>query len=106
MRAQQSEVFMQNSRGIHAELTLSASVREALTTARGAQEHMKQKMDQTDGESLEELVSNLESELEDGDFKLDDVEFKLEEVSGKVEDLEGQLADAKSRIDDRESEDR
>jgi peptidoglycan hydrolase CwlO-like protein len=67
---------------------------------------MKQKMDQTDGESLEELVSNLESELEDGDFKLDDVEFKLEELSEKVDELEGELAVADSLIDDLESEDR
>jgi predicted nucleic acid-binding Zn-ribbon protein len=77
------------------------------------EEALEHKMDKTDGEGLEERVSDLESnheelesKLEDVDFKLDDVEFNLEEVSEKVEDHEGQLADAESRIDDLESEDR
>jgi chromosome segregation ATPase len=77
------------------------------------EEALEHKMDKTDGEGLEERVSDLESnheelesELEDVDFKLDDVEFKVEELSEKVEDHEGQLADADSRIDDLESEDR
>ena len=70
---------------------------------------MKQKMDQTDGESLEELVSNLESNHEELESQLEDLEdldSKHEELSEKVEDLEGELAVADSRIDDLESEDR
>ena len=80
---------------------------------RRIEEAMEHKMDKTDGEGLEERLSDLESnheelesKLEDVDFKLDDVEFKLEELSETVEDHEGQLADADSRIDDLESEDR
>src|SRR5215211_4559559 len=82
---------------------------EWMTRIEEAQEQMKQKMDETDGEDLEERVSDLESKLEDVDFKLEELEeldSKLEEVSEKVEDHEGQLADAESRIDNLESEDR
>ncbi|HSK82267.1 MAG TPA: hypothetical protein VK902_02530 [Rubrobacter sp.] len=49
------------------------------------EEALEHKMDKTDGEGLEERVSDLESKLEDVDFKLDDVEFKQEEVSEKVD---------------------
>jgi chromosome segregation ATPase len=69
-----------------------------------AQQQIKQKMDEMDGEGLQKRVSDLESKLEDVDFKLDDVEFNLEEVSEKVEDHEGQLVGAESRIDYLESE--
>jgi chromosome segregation ATPase len=99
MRAQERKEFMQKSRKVH-------PFEKRLRVLEEAQEQMKQKMDQTDGEGLEERVSDLEFKLEDVDFKLDDVEFNLEEVSDKVEDHEGQLADAESRIDDLESEDR
>jgi peptidoglycan hydrolase CwlO-like protein len=98
MRAQEREEFMQKSRKVH-------PFEKRLRLLEEAQEQMKLKMDEMDGEDLEERVSNLESKLEDVDFKLDDVEFKHEELSEKVEDHEGQLADAESRIDDLESED-
>jgi peptidoglycan hydrolase CwlO-like protein len=99
MRAQEREEFMQKSRKVH-------PFEKRLRLLEEAQEQMKLKMDETDGEGLQERVSDLESKLEDVEFKLDDVEVKLEEVSEKVEDLEGELADADSRIDDLESEDR
>jgi chromosome segregation ATPase len=97
MRAQEREEFMQKSRKVH-------PFEKRLRLLEKAHEQMKQKMDETDGEGLEQRVSDLESKLEDVDFRLDDVEFKLEEVSENVEDHEGQLADADSRIDDLESE--
>jgi predicted nucleic acid-binding Zn-ribbon protein len=97
MRAQEREEFMQKSRKVH-------PFEKRLRLLEEAQEQMKQKVDETDGEGLQERVSDLESKLEDVDFKLDDVEVKLEEVSEKVEDLEGELANADSRIDDLESE--
>jgi uncharacterized protein YeeX (DUF496 family) len=78
MRAQEREEFMQKPRKVH-------PFEKRLLLLEEAQEQMKQKMDQTDGEDLEERVSDLESKLEDVDFKLDDVEFNLEEVSEKVE---------------------
>jgi chromosome segregation ATPase len=92
MRAQEREEFMQKSRKVH-------PFEKRLRLLEEAQEQMKQKIDETDSEGLEERVSDLE-------FKLEDVEFKVMEVSEKVEDHEGQLADAESRIDDLESEDR
>src|SRR5215212_5244472 len=77
------------------------------------EEALEHKIEKTEGEDLDERLSDLESNheelestLEDAEFKLDDVEFKQEELSEKVEDHEGQLADADSRIDDLESEDR
>src|SRR5215212_10959876 len=100
-RVQEREESMQKSRKVH-------PFEKRLWLLEEALEH---KMDKTDGEGLEERVSDLESnheglesKLEDVDFKLDDVEFKQEELSEKVEDHEGQLADAESRIDDLESE--
>jgi len=99
MRAQEREEFMQKPRKVH-------PFEKRLRLLEEAQEQMKLKMDETDGEDLEERMSDLESKLEDVDFKLDDEEFKQEELSEKVEDHEGQLADAESRIDDLESEDR
>jgi hypothetical protein len=71
MRAQEREEFMQKSPKVHLFEKRLRLLEEAL-------EH---KMDETDGEGLEERVSDLESKLKDVDFKLDDVEFKLEEVS-------------------------
>src|ERR687889_2891095 len=100
MRAQQSEVFMQKSRKVH-------PFEKRLRLLEEAQEQMKQKMDDTDGEDLEERVSDLESKLEDVEFNLEELEeldSKHEELSEKVEVLEGELADADSRIDDLESE--
>jgi chromosome segregation ATPase len=70
------------------------------------EEALEHKMDKTDGEDLEERLSDLGSNHEELESTLEDAEFKLEEVSEKVEDHEGQLADAESRIDDLESEDR
>ena len=71
------------------------------------EEALEHKMDKTDGEDLEERVSDLESNHEELELKLEDLEeldSKHEELSGKVEDLEGELAVADSRIDDLESE--
>ena len=93
---------MQKSRKVH-------PFEKRLRLLEEAQEQMKQKMDETDGEDLEERVSDLESKLEDVEFnleELEDLDSKHEELSGKVEDLEGELAVADSRIDDLESEDR
>jgi predicted nucleic acid-binding Zn-ribbon protein len=73
------------------------------------EEALEQKMDKTDGENLEERVSDLESNHEELELQLEDLEeldSKHEELSEKVEDLEGELAVADSRIDDLESEDR
>src|SRR5215212_7237630 len=77
------------------------------------EEELEQKMDKTDGEDLDERVSDLESnheELESTqealEFTQEELDSKHEELSEKVEDLEGELADADSRIDDLESEDR
>jgi chromosome segregation ATPase len=95
--AQERKEFMQKSREVH-------PFEKHLRLLEEAHEQMKQKMDETDGEGLQERVSDLEFKLKDVDFKLHDVESNLEEVSEKVEDHEGQLADAESRIDDLESE--
>src|SRR5215212_5472904 len=62
-----------------------------------AQQQFNQKMDETDGENLEERLSDLESNHEE-------LDWKHEELSEKVEDLEGELEDADSRIDVLESE--
>jgi hypothetical protein len=73
------------------------------------EEALEHKMDKTDGENLEERVSDLESNHEEVELQLEDLEYldsKHEELSEKVEDLEGELAVADSRIDDLESEDR
>jgi chromosome segregation ATPase len=61
------------------------------------EEVLEHKMDKTDGEDLEERLSDLESNHEELDSKHD-------ELSEKVEDLEGEQAVADSRIDDLESE--
>jgi chaperonin cofactor prefoldin len=61
------------------------------------EEVLERKMDKTDGEDLEERVSDLESNHED-------LDWRHEELSEKVENLEGGQADADSRIDDLESE--
>ena len=50
------------------------------------EETLEHKMDKTDGEDLEERVSDLESEYEELESKLEDVEFNLEEL----EDLEAE----------------
>jgi predicted nucleic acid-binding Zn-ribbon protein len=76
---------------------------------RRIEEALEHKMDKTDGEDLEERLSDLESnheELESQLQELEDLDSRHEELSGKVEDLEGELAVADSRIDDLESEDR
>ena len=73
------------------------------------EEALEHKMDKTDGEDLEERLSDLESNHEELESQLEDLEYldsKHEELSEKVEDLEGELAVADSRIDDLESEDR
>jgi chromosome segregation ATPase len=73
------------------------------------EEALEHKMDKTDGEVLEERLSDLESNHEELESQLEDLEeldSKHEELSEKVEDLEGELAVADSRIDDLESEDR
>ena len=57
------------------------------------EEALEHKMDKTDGEDLEERLSDLKSNYED-------LDSRHEELSEKVEDHEGQLADADSRIDD------
>ena len=93
---------MQKSRKVH-------PFEKRLLLLEEAHEQIKQKMDETDGEGLEERVSDLESKLEDVEFNLEELEeldSKHEELSEKVEDLEGELAVADSRIDDLESEDR
>src|SRR5215208_5681707 len=72
-----------------------------------AQQQFNQKMDETDGENLEERLSDLESNHEELESQLEDLEeldWKHEELSEKVEDLEGELEDADSRIDVLESE--
>ena len=61
------------------------------------EEALEQKMDKTDGEGLQERLSDLESNYED-------LDSRHEELSEKVDVLEGELADADSRIDDLESE--
>jgi chromosome segregation ATPase len=61
------------------------------------EEVLEHKMHKTDGEDLEERLSDLESNHED-------LDSRHEELSEKVEDLEGEQADADSRIDDLESE--
>jgi chromosome segregation ATPase len=71
------------------------------------EEELEHKMDKTDGENLEERVSDLESNHEELESQLEDLEeldSKHEELSEKVEDQEGELAVADSRIDDLESE--
>jgi archaellum component FlaC len=62
-----------------------------------AQQQIKQKMDEMDGEDLKERLSDLESNHKD-------LESMHEELSGKVEVLKDELAVADSRIDDLESE--
>ena len=89
---------MQKSRKVHPFEERLRLLEEAL--------EQKQKMDQTDGEDLEERVSDLESNYNDLESRHEDLESRHEELSGKVEDLEGELAVADSRIDDLESEDR
>ena len=59
---------------------------------------IKQKMNETNGEDLEERLSDLESNHEELEFKLEELDSKHDELSEKVEDLEGELADAESRI--------
>jgi chromosome segregation ATPase len=61
-----------------------------------AQQQIRQKMDEMDGEDLKERLSDLESNYED-------LDSRHEELSEKVEDHEGQLTDAETRIDDLES---
>jgi chromosome segregation ATPase len=98
-RVREREESMQKSRKVHPFEKRIRLLEEAL-------EH---KMDKTDGEDLEERVSDLESNHEELELQLEDLEeldSKHEELSGKVDDLEGELADADSRIDDLESEDR
>jgi chromosome segregation ATPase len=71
------------------------------------EEELEHKMDKTDGEDLEERVSDLESnheELESNLEELEELDSRHEELSEKVEVLEGELAVADSRIDDLESE--
>jgi predicted nuclease with TOPRIM domain len=97
MRAQEREEFMQKSRKAH-------PFEMRLRLLEEAHEQMKQKMDETDGEGLEQRVSDLESNYEDLDSRHEELYSRHEELSEKVEDLEGQLADADSRIDDLESE--
>ncbi len=87
---------MQKSRKVH-------PFEERLRLLEEALEH---KMDKTDGEDLEEWLSDLESNYKDLDSRHEDLESMHEELSGKVEDLEGELAVADSRIDDLGSEDR
>jgi chromosome segregation ATPase len=97
MRAQEREEFMQKSRKVHPFEKRLRLLEEAL----------KQKMDKTDGENLEERMSGLESnheELESQLDELDELDSKHKELSEKVDELEGELADADSRIDDLESE--
>jgi DNA repair exonuclease SbcCD ATPase subunit len=96
-RVREREESMQKSRKVHPFEKRLRLLEEAL-------EH---KMDKTDGEDLEERVSDLESNHEELELKLEDLEeldSKHEELSEKVEVLEGELADADSRIDDLESE--
>jgi DNA repair exonuclease SbcCD ATPase subunit len=98
-RAQEREESMQKSRKVHPFEKRFRLLEEAL-------EH---KMDKTDGENLEERVSDLETNHEELELQLEDLEeldSKHEELSEKVDELEGELADADSRIDDLESEDR
>jgi len=97
MRAQEREEFMQKSRKVH-------PFEKRLRLLEEAQEQMKQKMDETDGEDLEERLSDLESEYEELQSELEELDSKHEELSEKVEDHEGQLTDAESRIDDLESD--
>jgi hypothetical protein len=71
------------------------------------EEALEHKMDKTDGENLEERVSDLESNHEDLESQLEDLEeldSKHDELSEKVDELEGEQAVADSRIDDLESE--
>jgi chromosome segregation ATPase len=63
------------------------------------EEALEQKMDKTDGEDLEERLSDLESQHEE-------MGPKHEELGEEVEDLKARVSDAESRIDDLESEDR
>ena len=73
------------------------------------EEALEHKMDKTDGEDLEERLSDLESnheELESQLDELDELDSKHEELSEKMDELEGELAVADSRIDDLGSEDR
>ena len=73
------------------------------------EEALEHKMDKTDGEGLEERLSDLESnheELESNLEELEELDSKHEELSEKVDELEGELAAADSRIDDLGSEDR
>jgi DNA repair exonuclease SbcCD ATPase subunit len=96
-RVREREESMQKSRKVHPFEKRLRLLEEAL-------EH---KMDKTDGENLEERVSDLESNHEELESQLEDLEeldSKHEELSEKVEDLEGELAVADSRIDDLESE--
>ena len=70
------------------------------------EEALEHKMDKTDGEGLEERLSDLESNHEDLDSRHEELYSMHEELGEKVDDLEGELAVADSRIDDLESEDR
>jgi chromosome segregation ATPase len=69
-----------------------------------AQQQIKQKMDEMDGEDLKERLSYLESNYKDLDSRHEELYSRHEELSEKVGDLEGELADAESRIDDLERE--
>jgi chromosome segregation ATPase len=69
-----------------------------------AQQQIKQKMYEMDGEDLKERLSDLESNHKDLDSRHEDLESMHEELSGKVEVLKDELAVADSRIDDLESE--
>jgi hypothetical protein len=55
-------------------------------------------MNETNGEDLEERLSDLESNHEELESKLEELDSRHEELSEKVEDLEGELAVADSRI--------
>ena len=92
MEAQEREEFMQKSRKMH-------PFEKRLRLLEEAHEQIKQKMDETYGEDLEERVSDLESNYKD-------LDSRHEELSEKVDELEGELAAADSRIDDLGSEDR
>src|SRR5918994_4609868 len=96
-RVREREESMQKSRKVHPFEKRLRLLEEAL-------EH---KMDKTDGEALQERVSDLESNYkdlysrhEDLDSRHEELYSRHEELSEKSEDHEGQLADADSRIDD------
>src|SRR5918995_4410621 len=97
MRAQEREEFMQKSRKVH-------PFEKRLRLLEEAQQQIKQKMDEMDGEDLKERLSDLESNHKDLDSRHEDLESMHEELSRKVEVLKDELAVADSRIDDLESE--